>query len=403
MNLALRDIRFNFLRFVLTTLGVGMLLMAVMGMGGIYRGIVEDATLLLDRIAADIWVVQYGTRGPFAEVSRVQQNLEDRLAAVPGVRSSCAFVSHNIQREHRGKLMRIVVQGLSWPTDKGEWLPLVAGRPLASSHYEMIADESLELGLGETIVLGKDTYTVVGLTKGMLGQMGDGLAFFTVRDALSIQFDTSGEAVRLERAARRSRAVKQDIWRTQPTMGELADRPSLQLPAYQRPTVSAVVLKLHPGTDPAAVMHTISGWKDVSVFTADGQKELLLKGTVDKVRRQIGLFRGLLVLIAGIVMALILYTLTLDKVRDIAMLKLIGARNSVILQMIMQQALLMGALAFVFAYMVGSLIFPHFPRRVIVTDEDLRQLALVVLIVSVLSSMLGIWRAMKVKAHEALS
>ena len=43
MNLAARDIRHNLGRFALTTLGVGMLLMVVMGMGGIYRGVVEDA------------------------------------------------------------------------------------------------------------------------------------------------------------------------------------------------------------------------------------------------------------------------------------------------------------------------------------------------------------------------
>jgi hypothetical protein len=71
MNLASKDIRHNVGRFALTTLGVGMLLMVVMGMGGIYQGIVEDATLLIDRIGADLWIVQRHTRGPFAEVSRV--------------------------------------------------------------------------------------------------------------------------------------------------------------------------------------------------------------------------------------------------------------------------------------------------------------------------------------------
>jgi putative ABC transport system permease protein len=35
MNLAIRDIRHNFGRFVLTTVGLGLLLMLVMGMGGI--------------------------------------------------------------------------------------------------------------------------------------------------------------------------------------------------------------------------------------------------------------------------------------------------------------------------------------------------------------------------------
>ena len=102
MNLALKDIRHNLGRFVLTTIGVGMLLMVVMGMAGIYRGVVEDATLLIDRIGTDLWVVQHDTRGPFAEVSRVPASLVHRVRAVPGVRDSREFVYHTIQRERVG-------------------------------------------------------------------------------------------------------------------------------------------------------------------------------------------------------------------------------------------------------------------------------------------------------------
>ena len=84
MNLAIRDIRHHLARFVLTTVGIGLLLMIVMGMGGIYRGLIREATLLVDRIGADLWVVQGSTRGPFAEISRIPGNLEDRVRGVPG-------------------------------------------------------------------------------------------------------------------------------------------------------------------------------------------------------------------------------------------------------------------------------------------------------------------------------
>ena len=75
MNLALRDIRHNISRFSLTVVGIGMLLMIVMGMGGIYRGLTEEATLLVDRIGGDLWVVQHATRGPFAEISHPRKTL----------------------------------------------------------------------------------------------------------------------------------------------------------------------------------------------------------------------------------------------------------------------------------------------------------------------------------------
>ncbi|MCX6935197.1 MAG: hypothetical protein NTZ01_03250 [Verrucomicrobia bacterium] len=69
MNLADKDICHNFGRFALTTVGIGILLMIVMGMmGGIYRGLICEATLLVGTIGADLWVVQGGTRGPFMEI-----------------------------------------------------------------------------------------------------------------------------------------------------------------------------------------------------------------------------------------------------------------------------------------------------------------------------------------------
>jgi putative ABC transport system permease protein len=403
MNLAIRDIRHNLGRFALTTFGIGMLLMVVMGMGGIYRELVEDAVFLLDRIDADLWVVQRDTRGPFAEVSRVPSTLEDRLLAVPGVAKARRFLSHTIQREYEGKPLRIVVQGLAWPEDKGAWLPLVAGRPLAAGHFEMIADSSLGLALGTRMRLGKDDYTVVGITKGMMAQSGDGMAFFTVRDAQAIQFDTAGTALRLERAAREKRAAQSDMTRKQPSLLERADRPASELAVISPPTVSAVMVWLEPGADRDAVQSLVNGWGDVTAHTDQDQRDFLIKGLVDKSRRQIGLFRGLLVAISAVVMSLILYTLTLDKMHDIAMLKLMGARTRVILRMILEQAILMGALGYAIAYAAGTEVFPKFPRKVVILNEDLFVLAGIVLLISVLASGLGIWKAIKIKPNEVLA
>ena len=402
MNLAMKDIRHNLGRFGLTTLGIGMLLMIVMGMAGIYRGLIEDATLLVERIGADLWVVQRDTRGPFAEVSRVPKTLVYRVLAVPGVLSAREFVFHTIQRQHDGKPLRLSVLGLSWPLDKGAWLPLIAGRPLAQNHYEMVADTSLGFRLHERVQLGKETYTIVGITTGMVSSGGDGMIFVTVWDSQAIQFDMPGESVRLERAAREHRGQTNEVFLKQPALAGQLARPAGELPAVASPELSAVVVRVAPGADPAGVAATISTWRDVSVFTKAGQQDLLVQGMVDKARRQLGMFRVLLTIIAAIIMALILYTLTLDKLHSIALLKLIGAPNRVILGLILQQAIALGALGYGIAYLVGKELFPYFPRRVVLTDADLLQLAGIVLGISVLASLLGIWRAMRVQPNEAL-
>ena len=403
MNLAIRDIRHNFGRFVLTTIGLGLLLMIVMGMGGIYRGLVQEATLLVDRIDADLWVVQKDTRGPFAEVSRVPANLEERIRAVPGVSSSRGFVSHTIQREWNGRPLRMTVQGLSWPDDNGRWLPIVAGQALGQAHYEMIADESLKFPLGQKMKLGKDTYTVVGHTRAMSSPAGDGMAFFTLQDAQAIQLDVSGEAIRLERSARYGRAERIDLGRTQPQVIERSLGLSSAIPAIGPPTISAVLVKVRPGVYSEQVRTTIARWPDVTVYSAGGQRQLLLGGIVDRSRRQLGLFRILLIIVSAIIMALILYTLTLDKLHDIAMLKLMGARNGVILGLILQQAFLLGILAYGVAYMIGQWVFPVFPRRVVLSHDDLWLLAGIVVGISVLASLLGIAKAVSVKPNEVLA
>jgi putative ABC transport system permease protein len=403
MNLALRDIRHSLGRFALTAVGIGLLLMVVMGMGGIYRGLVEDATLLVDRIGAQFWVVQKDTRGPFAEMSRLPATTEERVRAVPGVASAGSFVSHTLQRDDEGRSLRMAVQGLAWPQDRGAWLPLMAGRTLEQAHFEMVADLSVGLSLGQRIRLGRDTYTVVGITRNMMSSGGDGLAFTTLADSLAIQYTVSGEATRLERAARSGRVQSADLGKIRPDTPGRAAGLSAEIPVLGPPPISAVLVRLLPGVNPDQVGRTIAAWPDVSIYSQEQQRELLLKGSVDRSRRQIGLFRTLLIIVSTIIMALILYTLTLDKIHDIAVLKLMGARNGIIFGLILQQALLLGAIGYVIAYAVGLFVFPRFPRRVIVVEADLYMLAGVVVGISVVASALGIWRAMQVQPNEVLS
>lgn len=191
--------------------------------------------------------------------------------------------------------------------------------------------------------------------------------------------------------------------RVQPLLLERSAGMSDGIPALGPPMVSAVLVALEPGADPHAVAATIASWPDVTVYSEQQQKDLLLSGMVDKARRQLGLFRALLIIISTIIMALIIYTLTLDKVHDIAMLKLIGARNSVIVSLILQQALLIGALGYGLAYWLGTFAFPRFPRMVTIEAPDLLQLAAIVLGISVLASLLGIWKAVRIEPNKVLS
>src|SRR5579872_7199786 len=111
MNLATRDIRRHKTRFLLTCVGLGLLLTVVMAMSGIYRGLIGDATKVVETTPAQIWVVQKDTRGPFAESSRLPEDIEYSIAAVKGVRRASPLSFQYVQIPGGGKPIRLFLMG----------------------------------------------------------------------------------------------------------------------------------------------------------------------------------------------------------------------------------------------------------------------------------------------------
>ena len=152
----------------------------------------------------------------------------------------------------------------------------------------------------------------------------------------------------------------------------------------------------------ADVAASIRRWNHYQVYSADDERAILLKGFIEKSQKQLWLFRTILVIVSGVIVALIIYTLTMDKLREIATLKIIGAADRTIAGMILQQALLLGAVGFAIGYAVISRTYRLFPRTVILERLDMLVLGAIVLAICVLASVLGIWRALKVDPGLAL-
>ena len=101
-------------------------------------------------------------------------------------------------------------------------------------------------------------------------------------------------------------------------------------------------------------------------------------------------------------MAFIIYTLTMDKIREIAVLKLIGTRNRTIAAMIMQQALVLGVIGFVVGKITATFAAPLFPKYVLLVPGDTVAGFFAVLAICVLSSVVAIRMALKVDPAEAI-
>ena len=375
MNLALKDIRHGLFRFVLTCFGLGLLMTVVLAMIGIYNGLVSDALAVVKAPAADVWVVEAGTRGPCAEAATIPADTRDAVARMPGVAEAGAVNYQNVEAAHTGQTLRLYVIGYE-PGRPGGPQAIAEGRGIGAGHFELVADRKTGLLPGETIRLGRDRFTVVGLVEGAMNSGGDPAVYVTLADAMALQTELDPAAQRVQ-TARGAVSVKSA-------------------------SVATIIARMSPGADVDLLTATVRQWKHLAAMTQVEQEELLLASVVDKARRQIGLFLGILLSVSAVVIALIIYTMTMEKLKQIATLKLIGAPDRTIIALIVQQALILGAAGWGIGLMLILTVKDYFPRRVVLEPFNVMVLAGIIAAVCLLSSALGVRAAMKVDPATAL-
>jgi ABC-type lipoprotein export system ATPase subunit len=275
---------------------------------------------------------------------------------VYGVQSAGAVTYQSAQTKLKGAPLRLFLIGYE-PGRPGGPHRLSAGRQLTRSHYEMIADQSAGIPIGAEVPLGTHghTFTVVGLTHDDVTAAGDPVAYITLLDAQQLQFELAPPSTRRE------------VARGQP------------LQASNQ--INAVVAMVSPHVPTPEVAAALNRWKHLSTLTQQQQETLVTRFVIEKQRRQIALFTVLLVIVSAIIVALVIYTLTMDKVRSIATLKFIGAPDRTIVGMIVQQSLALGIVSFIVGLLLVLGFKDYFPRRVVLVPEVVSLLFVVAVVV----------------------
>ena len=379
INLAQKDIKHTLGKFIITAMGVGMLLGIVLIMIGVYRGMIVDAKVLLDDLSVDLWVVQDETLGPFAESSRVHEDLKNSVRVIDGIEKSVGLTFQNLQLQTSVKPVRVVAVGFN-PFDVISPINLerlIEGDVLRHDHYEIVVSDNIGFNMGEEIPIGRNRYKVVGITHGTVSSGGDPLVYISLKDAQELQFSYSNNRIRSDRA----RGIKE---------------------SSNMPMVNTVVATARLGYDIDDVANSIRATLHKSVYTKEEQKDILTKNLIERASKQIGLFTAILVVVSTIIIALIIYTMTLEKMKEISIMKLIGIPNSMIIKMIVQETLLLGFLAFIFGNVFSHLIYSHFPKRVVLEIPDAWTLFMVIIIASILASLIGIKKVINADPAAAI-
>jgi putative ABC transport system permease protein len=398
ISLAGRDILHTWGKFVFTGIGLGLLIGVTLVMAGVYRGMVDDGKALLDNSGADLWVVQQDTLGPYAEPSSVNDDVYRTLLAMPGVAQAANVTYLTMQVGSAENEVRAMVVGIA-PGSPGTtpgWPPyLVAGRQITRGHYEAVVDIAAGFKVGDRFAIRRNYYTVVGMTRRMVSSSGDPMVFIPLKDAQEAQFLRDNDA----------------IWQSR--------RRSAANPAFNRPGVpglldavitsqssntfvNAVLVTLEPGHAPEEVAEAIRRWKRLTVYTRSQMEAILVGKLIATSSRQIAMFLVILAVVSAAIVAFIIYSLTMDKIREIAVLKLIGTRNRTIAAMIMQQSLALGVIGFVVGKISATFSAPVFPKYVLLTPMDSVAGFFAVLAICILASLVAIRMALMVDPAEAI-
>ena len=396
ISLAGRDILHSWGKFVFTGVGLGLLIGVTLSMAGIYRGMVEDAKVLLDNSGADLWVVQQDTLGPYAESSTIPDDVYRSILGMEGVERAANVTYLTMQVRHDGGDVRAMVVGVvpGGPGEPGQPIFLVAGRHITRSHYEAVADVKTGFRLGQQIVIRRNVYTVVGLTRRTVSSGGDPMVFIPLKDAQEAQFLKDNDAI----VRSRQRAAQNPAF-NRPIPGLLDAVIASQ---STNTNVNAVLVRLAPGHVPEHVAKSIQRWSRYQVYTRAQMEEILIEKLVATSARQIGMFLVILSVVSAAIVAFIIYTLTMGKIREIAVLKLIGTRNRTIAAMILQQALGLGLIGFVVGKIAATLWAPIFPKYVLLLPEDAARGLVAVMVICALASVMAIRAALKVDPAEAI-
>ena len=236
---------------------------------------------------------------------------------------------------------------------------------------------------------------MVGLTSGMVSSGGDPVVFVTMQDAQDIQFQKDNTTIYNER----------NRLSANPKLNRPGSPGLLQAVTESQQSnhkVNAVLVRLTPGFDPDTVAETIRRWKHFEVYTYEQMRKILQERVIINALRQLGMFMVILAIVSTAIIALIIYNMTMGKIREIAVLKLIGAKNRTIIAMILQQAWGLGIIGFFVGKATAAMLAPLFPKRVELLAFDSVVAFFIILLICSLASLVAIRAALKVQPAAAI-
>jgi putative ABC transport system permease protein len=304
------------LRFAVAIAGVSVSVMLVLVQVGLYFGFMDTASAIIDASSADLWVGKAGNES-FEFASPFDERTYYKVASVPGVANAQRVLMNFAQfKLADGGDLGVQIVGIE--TTPGE-APLLAP-------WHVIAGNVARLSEAGAIVVDRTEYS-----KLKIDHVGHTTEISGVR----------AEVVAMTRGIR--------SFTTSPIVFTDLRTARSYMPGLGDDAVTYVLVKVKPGVSPLWVKAQIDKLPHLAAYTTNEMSERTRMYWSSRTGVGAGFFTTAVlgVIVGFVVVGQILYSGTLQYIREYGTLKAMGARNSMVVRVILAQAMISAGLGFV--------------------------------------------------------
>jgi putative ABC transport system permease protein len=316
----------------------------VLLMSGLSAQFRNEPRTTVEAIGADRWVIPEGVTGPFTSGAQVPAALADELKSAGADEADpVAIVRHTAETAAETKDVLLFGHELG-----GLGTPDLIDGAQASGTGELVASKESNLAVGETAKIGGEEFKVAGLTESRTIFGGTPLLFMDIGDVQELVYQGQDVATAV--------VVKGDV-----------DAPA--------------------GFEVKTVEQT---WKDAL-------------RPLEKPVGAIDVVQILLWLVAATIIGAVVYLSALERKRDFAVLKAVGASTRGLLAGLATQSMIIALVAAVIATGIQTALVPVFPIPVQVPARAYIQLPILALFAGALASLGGLRKAVGVDPATAIT
>ena len=346
-GITISDLLYRRRQFLIATLGASLVFAMTLLLAGLVGGFRVEIDQTVAGFHADAWVVKAGSSGRIASLAPMAGTAAAGVARSPGVAAAVPIVVIPQTAAVRGSLQQVNLVGAPVGSAPGR-PPLVAGAPVTAPG-QAVVDRWLGVGVGTRVSIGGHPFTVVGVTsdRTLLGGTPD--MYVGLHDAQTVAFEGA------------------DL-------------------------VSAVVVDGRPSALPTGLAVMTNGQID--------RASLQQMATAESSINNSKLFMWA---IAAVIVASLVYVTALERTRDFAVLKALGASSGALYVGLALQAVVVALVAAAVAAVVAQFMVGVFSQVVAIPTSAYIILPVTAVIVGMLSSLIALRRAVAADPAKAFA